>query len=502
MAILSQLLTEYNEQFSPYLVLHGASHGEVHVAQAVCDSRRMEQDALFCCIRGEKADGHDHAGQAVERGASALLVERLLPLDVPQLLSMDVRRDMGRIASLLYGCPSKKLSMFAVTGTNGKSTTTWIIRHMLQSLGIKTGLFGTIVYNDGLSERDADRTTPESCDIQRALGDMVRNGCTACVMETSSHGLCLGRLEGCSYDGAVFTNLSEEHLDFHHTLEEYYLAKRRLFTTYMKDGWQGAGNWDDPYGRRIVGEFSGNVRPFGLSEPRGAGVWAEEIDVGLERTTATFFFSDTGERYAVSTPLTGTFNVSNMLGATALLSGVLHERRAIVEALGSMIQVPGRLEKYFFSNGVCAIIDFAHTPFALKNILSALRPLCSGSLIALFGHGGERFKPNRPSLGRVAAQYADRVIITMDNPRGEDPAEIARQIEQGVLEARRGTVLSTILDREAAVFAALEGAKSGDVVVISGKGPEKHIVIGDRKIPYSDRDAVLAWAARKGVTWR
>lgn len=499
---LTHLLDEYHRRFSTPLALHNTEGADVRVWGITGDSRNVERGDLFCCIPGEKKDGHDFAGQALQRGSAALLVERILPLPAPQLLTPNGRRDAGRLASILYGTPSDKLSMYGVTGTNGKSTTTWIIRHLLQSLGRKTGLMGTIVYDNGAEEVDAERTTPENYEIQRSLAYMVRNGCVACVMETSSHGLSLDRLEGCAFDGGVFTNLSEEHLDYHHTLEEYFVAKRRLFTAYMKKEWHGAANGEDQYGKRILKDFPNQVVPFGFGRGEGGGVWAEEVSVGLDATRATFSFPDTGERYRVTTPLTGKFNVSNMLGAISLLSAESFENRALVEALGSMVQVPGRLEKYFFSNGVCAIIDFAHTPAALKNVLSELRPLCSGRLVTVFGHGGERFKPNRFSLGTVAAFFADKAIITMDNPRGEDPADIARQIEQGLREAKKGTEVVTILDRELAVRTALSEGRPGDVVLISGKGPEKNIVIGERKIPYTDREAVFAWASEKGVTWR
>ena len=502
MVPLRSLLAAYEKMYGNTLSLHAEGDGNPSICHVQGNSREVLPGTLFCCIRGEKSDGHSFASDAADRGASAILAERILPLPLPQLLSGDVRRDMGRLAGLVYGNPASKLLMVAVTGTNGKSTTTYIIRHLLQSLGLRTGLLGTIVYSDGTEEWDAGRTTPESCHIQKMLALMVEKGCKCCVMETSSHGIALGRLEGCRFDGAVFTNLSEEHLDFHGTLESYFEIKSGLFTRFMKEGWSGAANYDDPFGRKIVERHPGSVIPYGICLEREDGVSARDILTSLSETRFLVSFPNDNTQYEVLFPLSGRFNVYNALGGISLVSRFSKDREAIIRGISTMEQVPGRLEKYFFENGVCCIIDFAHTPEALRNVLATLRGMCRGKIISVFGHGGERFQPNRFALGRIAASTADRVIITMDNPRGEDPAAIAAQIEKGVLSSGKPVEYSVILHRESAVRAALDSAKESDVVLLSGKGPEKYLHIGSEKIPYSDGEAVRKWAIERGLSWK
>lgn len=499
MITLRALLKRQEEKYGSLLSLERGGEENPVLTEISSDSRKIGSGGLFCCIRGENADGHDFASAAVDRGAAVLLTDHILPLDVPQIVSGNARRDMGRLADLLYGEPSEKLLLLAATGTNGKSTTVWMLRHLLESLGIRTGLFGTILYSDGLHEREADRTTPESWEIQRDLAAMVENGCGACVMEASSHGLMLGRLEGCRFDGGVFTNLSEEHLDYHGTLEEYFQAKTRLFSSFMKFGWKGAANGDDPWGRRIQSLYCENMVSFGLDSD-SLNIRGKEVSLSIAGSEFFLVSSPEAEKVPVFLPLPGLFNVYNALGALALVGSFFPDRRnELADAMKSMVQVPGRLEKYFFSNGVTVIIDFAHTPAALKNVLGELRTMCSGKLVSLFGHGGERFEPNRPALGRTAASLADRVIITMDNPRREDPQKIATQILEGVRSEDKPVDVRVILDRKKAVRTALDEARRGDVIVLSGKGPEKYLIIGREKIPYSDRDEVLSWAQDIGV---
>lgn len=500
MITLCTLLKRYAEKYGCPLSLEGSGERDPVLTEISSDSRQIASGGLFCCIRGENADGHDFAPSALERGASVLLTDHILPLDVPQIVSRNVRRDMGRLADILYGEPSGKLLLLAATGTNGKSTTVWMLRYLLESLGIRTGLFGTILYSDGVHEREADRTTPESWEIQRELAAMVENGCGACVMEASSHGLILDRLEGCRFDGAVFTNLSEEHLDYHGTLEEYFQAKTRLFSSLMKPRWQGAANGDDLWGRRIQSLYTENILSFGLDADT-LDIRGEGVALSIAGSEFSLVTSPKEGKVPLFLPIPGRFNVYNALGALTLLGFFFpDQKKELADAMKFMVQVPGRLEKYFFSNGVTVIIDFAHTPTALKNVLGELQTMCSGTLVSLFGHGGERFEPNRPALGRIAASLAQKVIITSDNPRREDPQRIAGQILEGVLSESRPVDVRVILDRKTAVRTALDEAQSGDVVVLSGKGPEKYIVIGGERIPYSDRGEVLSWAEDSGVT--
>ena len=476
------------------------------VSDVFSDSRKILPGAVFCCIRGEKNDGHQYVFAVQEAGAVALICEYPVEADVPVVIVESAREIMGEVASLVYGEPASKLLMVGVTGTNGKSTTTYILRSILQAAGLKTGLLGTIVESDGVRERDAERTTPESCDVQRQLASMVRNGCKACVMETSSHGLQVGRLNGCRFDRIVFTNLNPEHLDFHGDMENYFQAKRLLFTKYAKDKFTASVNADDPYGERLLDEFPGNARGFSITSRK---VFAGAFDVRLDLEGSSFKIKiDTKDSPVLhmTSPLVGNFNVSNVLAAVTALRGAFDDD-AIVRGVTNIPQVPGRLERYMMQNGACCIIDFAHTPEALRNVLSAVRAFCSGKLISIFGHGGGRYPSNRPALGRVAASLADLIIVTMDNPRDEDPASIAQSIVQGIEEYGKEeqdkeqdkvkqlqeAKHQVILDRKEAIFTALSIAGSGDVLVISGKGPEKFLTVKDQKIPYSDAETVNEW---------
>jgi UDP-N-acetylmuramoyl-L-alanyl-D-glutamate--2,6-diaminopimelate ligase len=495
-------MDEFEKNFGASPVVRNLPENPLFLEKVTGDSREVLPGSVFCCVRGEKRDGLDFAAAAMEKGACAFLTDREIALPIPQLLTSDVRRDMGRLASIVYGSPSMKIKMFAVTGTNGKSTTTWMIRHILQYAGIRTGLFGTIVYNDGAVERDAGRTTPESYEIQRSLASMVENGCGACVMEASSHGLSLGRLEGCCFDGAIFTNLSNEHLDYHKTLEEYFHAKTRLFSTYMKDGWHGASNRDDLHGRLLLSIFSGSLIPFGIGGNNSEGVMGNILSAAPSGNEFSVSLPGRGKKLRIFLPLPGRFNVYNALGSIALLHSLVEDPEKIAGALRTMPQVPGRLERYYLSNGACVIIDFAHTPAALGNVLSELRNMCTGKLCAVFGHGGERFQPNRHSLGLTAAGYCDKVVVTMDNPRGEDPVKIADQIFEGISASEKKPETEIIIDRKSAIRKALDWARDGDVVAVTGKGPEKYLIIGNQTIPYSDRETVLDWAQERGLTWK
>lgn len=469
-----------------------ANAGNPVLLEVFSDSRRVLPGSIFCCIQGEKSDGHQYIAAAREAGAVALVCEYPVETDLPVILTRSARDIMGGIAAPVYGNPADKLLMTGVTGTNGKSTTTYIIRSILQAAGYRCGLLGTIVESDGVRERDAERTTPESCDIQRQLANMVKNGCRACIMETSSHGLYMGRLLGCKFDVAVFTNLNPEHLDFHENMENYFQAKRLLFTEYAKEGFVAAVNADDAYGRRLLDEFP-SARGFGMAD-------VENIKMNMEGSSFALKSGVGGKglpALEIKSPLVAGYNISNVLAAVTALRGRVDDK-TLVKGVADIPQVPGRLEVHKMSGGSSCIIDFAHTPEALQNVLSAVRAFCSGRLISIFGHGGGRYASNRPALGSVAASLADLVIVTMDNPRDEDPAEIAAAIVQGIEARGDHARYQVILDRREAVFTGLSVAGPGDVLVISGKGPEKFLTIRDQKIPYSDAETVDAWEKLAG----
>ena len=474
---------------TPSLEVRNAA-GDPSIGDVASDSRQVGEGTLFCCIRGEKSDGHDYAAEARERGALALLCERDPGVGLPAIVVPSVRDVMGDAAAAVYDRPAEKLLMVGVTGTNGKTTTTYILRSILQAAGIRTGLLGTIVESDGAVERDATRTTPESCVVQRRLADMVRNRCAACVMETSSHGLTLGRLRGASYDVPVFTNLNPEHLDFHKEMEDYFQAKRLLFTRYVKPGFLGAVNGDDPYGRRLLEEAPEHLRGFSMAaEDTFARVsrWSTSLK-GTEMRVEMRGLSPLD----LMSPLSGEFNVWNVLCAVTALRGRVSDE-AIVRGVALTPQVPGRLERYVLPNGACCFVDFAHTPTALKSLLTTVRALTKGRVISVFGHGGGRYPLNRPALGRVAGELADHVIVTMDNPRDEDPAKIASEIEAGIAEVRGGASHEVILDRGEAVRRGLERLSGGDVLTVSGKGPERYLERCGKRTPYNDAETVQAW---------
>ena len=464
----------------------------VEISECFSDSRKVIKGSLFCCISGEKSDGHEFAEQALRNGAAAFLCEHKLDINAPQIILKggNIRDVLGELAAMIYDHPAEKLLMVGVTGTNGKTTTTYIIRSILQASGTRTGILGTIIESDGINEIEADRTTPESSEIQKQLSEMVKNGCGACVMEASSHGLFLGRLKGTKFDIPVFTNLYPEHLDFHENMENYFNAKKLLFTKYSKADFIGSANFDDKYGKILLNLFPSKLRGFGLSEKSPSSVINFKTDLnGTNLTVKTQGFSDNLE---LTSPLVGKFNIMNTLCAVTALRGYV-EDEAIIIGVGSVPQVPGRLERINLPNGALCFVDFAHTPSALENVLKTVWTLAGskrGKIISMFGHGGGRYELNRPELGRVASDIADEIIITSDNARDEDPQKIADAIISGI----KAKPYKTILDRAEAVNYALKELRPNDILVITGKGPERFITIKDQKIPFNDSEAVKKWA--------
>ena len=458
---------------------------KTEISDVISDSREVKSGTLFCCIKGEKSDGHEYAKIAENSGACAFLCEREIDSNLPQIVVKNVREFLGEVSALVYGNPSDKLLMVGVTGTNGKTTTTYITRSILQASGIRVGLLGTIIESDGIIDKDADRTTPESSIVQRQLASMVKNNCKACVMETSSHGLYFGRIKGALYDVPVFTNLYPEHLDFHVTMENYFEAKKLLFTNYTKPNFIGAVNSDDPYGKRLLDEFSKNLRGFGLKNVIKSNTTLN----GTELVIHNEGFSDV----ILHSPLVGDFNIMNTLCAVTAMRGRVDDD-AIIEGVKNVPQVPGRLERIDLPNGACVFVDFAHTPSALKSVLSVIRKLSGNDrkIISVFGHGGGRYQQNRPELAKSASEFADEIIITSDNARDEDPMKIAEAIASGATIPNK-----IILDRAEAVNYGLNNLKSGDILVITGKGPEKFITIKDKKIPFNDSEAVKNWRDSK-----
>jgi UDP-N-acetylmuramoyl-L-alanyl-D-glutamate--2,6-diaminopimelate ligase len=453
------------------------------VRELAYDARRVEPGALFFCVRGAQADGHEFAAEAVANGAAALVVEHPLDLQVPQLLVADVRAAMPRAAVAFFGDPTAELAVAGVTGTNGKTTTAFLLFAVLAAAGRRPGLLGTIECRVGGERRAVQRTTPEAIDLQRTFREMLEAGDRSCAIEASSHASALGRLDGTRFAALVFTNLSQDHLDFHGSMEEYYASKRRLFGT-----WPAAVNVSGPWGRRLADELradGGALVTFGF---------ADDADVrpeGLELTPAGAQFRADG--LGVTTDLRGRFNVENVLGTIAAARLLGLEDAAVARGIASLRGVPGRFEAVDEGQPFAVIVDYAHTPEALENVLRSARDLASGRLVCVFGCGGDRDRGKRPLMGQAAVALADRVIVTSDNPRSEDPLTIIEEILAGAPGAEVEP------DRAAAIERAIELAGEGDVVLIAGKGHEQGQELADRKIPFDDREVAREALRRLGA---
>jgi UDP-N-acetylmuramoyl-L-alanyl-D-glutamate--2,6-diaminopimelate ligase len=424
-------------------------------------------------VPGFRADGHEFAPDAIARGAVALLCERPLGLGVPEVVVPSVRAAMGQIASRFYGEPTQELRVVGITGTNGKTTTAFLTRSILEATGTQCGLIGTVKYVVAGREQEAVRTSPEAVELQRAFRAMLDGGDRACAMEVSSHALELRRTDGIDWACRVFTNLTQDHLDFHKTMEDYFLAKRRLFLTGDAPS---IVNLDDPYGARLADQ----VEAITYAIDRDADFRAE--DVAFDVAGATFTLVAPSGRADARIQLPGLFNVSNALAAVAacLALGVsLHDA---VAALADAERVPGRLEPVDEGQEFAVLVDYAHTPDSLENVLRAARELTRGTLHVVFGAGGDRDREKRPLMGAAAVRNADRVIVTSDNPRSEQPHSIIDQILDGT-----GPDVEHDVDRRRAITRAIDSAAPGDVVVIAGKGHEQGQEFeSGRKEPFDD----------------
>jgi UDP-N-acetylmuramoyl-L-alanyl-D-glutamate--2,6-diaminopimelate ligase len=448
------------------------------VTDLVYDARRATPGSVFFCVPGARADGHDFAPQAVAGGAVALVVERRLDLDVPQLVVSDARAAMPRAAVAFFGDPTAELQVAGVTGTSGKTTTAFLLYAILAAAGRRPGLIGTVESRIGGERRKLDRTTPEAIDLQRLFREMLDAGDRSCAIEASSHASALGRLDGTRFAALVFTNLSQDHLDFHDGMEDYFQAKRGLFAAAYPPA---AVNVGDPYGRRLAEELPGALT-FGFADD------AELRPEGLELGPAGARFTAAG--IPLTTRLRGRFNVENVLGAVAAARLLGIEEDAIAHGVQSLRGVPGRFEAVDEGQPFSVLVDYAHKPDALEKVLRAARELTTGRLVCVFGCGGDRDRGKRPLMGEVAIRLADRVIVTSDNPRSEDPQAIIDEILTGAPGAEVEP------DRAAAIERALTGAREGDVVVIAGKGHELGQQIGERITPFDDR-AVAADVLRR-----
>jgi UDP-N-acetylmuramoyl-L-alanyl-D-glutamate--2,6-diaminopimelate ligase len=472
------------------------------IARVEYDSRRVSRGSgiIFACVKGDNADGHDHAAEAVSLGAASILCEREMPIDVPQIITPGTRAVMGEAAALIYGYPSRKLKMTGVTGTNGKTTTAYITRSIIRASGARVGMIGTVVHDYAAGESFAEHTTPEGPDIQRLLSEMVKNDASHCVMEASSHGLDQGRLQGCGFDAVGFSNLTPEHLEYHNDMESYFMAKRRLFSDYTRSAWKGAVNADDAFGARLLEEFRENAIPFSAGgQARTCRVMyrVRILREGLEGMTVSLTYPG-GISFAADSPLVGRHNAANILESVLVGDILGFDRDTVKKGIENCPQIPGRLERYAMTNGVTVFVDFAHSADGMEQALSTLAGLAPGRVRVLWGAGGDRTPFKRPIVGGIMARLAEHVVISTDNPRSEEPADIARGVEEGVRQCERRVRCDTILDRGEAIDFILNSAQAGDIVLIAGKGPERFIQYRTHREPFVDGERVREWARAHG----
>ena len=485
---------------------HADALAATPVSGVAYDSRSVTANALFVGLKGQKADGGAYAKDAVARGAVAIVSEDAAPasIAVPWLRVPDARLALAAFASEFYGRPSEQLTLVGITGTNGKTTTSYVLASIFEAAGIKCGRIGTVGYRIGAREYDAARTTPEAPELQRMLRDMVGQGCGACVMEVSSHALVLRRADHLRFAAGIFTNLTRDHLDFHGDMEAYFTAKRRLFEL-LPDQAVAVTNVDDPRGS----QFAAAAR-----RPVTYG-----IDTPADVAPGPIAFTLDGLRFDVRTPrgtihvesrLVGRPNAYNILAAAAAAMALDVPFSAIEAGIRTLATVPGRFQVVSSpGDEVRVVVDYAHTDDALKNLLETARPLAGGRVITVFGCGGDRDTTKRPLMGAVAARLSDVVVVTSDNPRSENPEQIIEEIKRGIVlpadrispkgQAPKGPVCLSIPDRRAAIERAVKEARAGDLVLIAGKGHEKYQEIGERRLPFDDVEvARAALAQRRG----
>lgn len=474
-------------------------------AAVAYDSRKVVPGAIFVALRGRKADGTQFVGQALGRGALTIVSEAAPSAAFDSRAAIwaqvsDARRALARLAAAFYDHPSQELALIGITGTNGKTTTAYLLASMLESAGTGTGIIGTVNYRLGGETREADRTTPEAPDLESMLRRMLQHGLGACVMEVSSHALALRRVDELHFRGAVFTNLTRDHLDYHGSFEEYFRAKRRLFALLPEQGFS-AVNVDDPRGLELA-QTAPHVRTYAIDRP--ADVTAGRVTLSLRGLQ--FDVRSPRGLIEIRSTLVGRPNVYNILAAvTAGLSlGIGPDR--IAAGIERLPGVPGRFEIVSAPHDdVTVVVDYAHTDDALRNLLETARPLAPRRIITVFGCGGERDRTKRPLMGAVAARLSDVVIITSDNPRGEDPQAIVEEVERGVKappdaprsNGARKPLYYPIVDRRAAIERAVELAESGDLILLAGKGHETTQVLADRTIPCDEPGIARAALARR-----
>lgn len=454
--------------------------GDTEISSVTDDTRKVTEGSLFVCVRGGSFDGHDAAAEMLEKGAAAVVCERDLGLGDRQILTDNSRRLYGKLCAAWFGHPERKLKMIGVTGTNGKTTITSVIKHILMYTGHKTGLVGTIQNEIGDEVLHTENTTPMAFDFMALLDRMVKSGCEYVVMEVSSFGLVQNRIGSSHFDIALFTNLTQDHLDYHKDMEDYYQAKKLLFDVCDT----AVCNIDDEYGRRLYSEITCEKLTFSVKE--SAAYYADGIKI--KPTGSSFWLCRGSKSRLIKTPVPGLFNVSNITAAIAVCDKAGIPADKVIEAIAAYKGVKGRCEVIPTGRDFTVICDYAHTPDALVNILRSVREYTGNRLICLFGCGGNRDSSKRPKMAASAAEYADRLIVTSDNPRNEDPIDIINDILVG-LEGK-DVPYDVVADRREAIYHALKIAEKGDVIVLAGKGHEEYQIIGSEKKHFDEREVV------------
>lgn len=484
--------------------------GDADLSDPQYNSRNIRQGSTFFAIKGFAADGHMFISAAIEKGASAIVIEDGSAFSasdasskgVTRILVKDTRAALAHLSEMYFGEPSTKLRVIGVTGTNGKTTTTNVIKQLLEAGGERVGLIGTIGTWLGDEHLPTKHTTPESRDLSELLARMVQEQVTTCVMEVSSHALELKRVAALDFDIAIFTNLTQDHLDFHKDMESYCKAKAKLFQG-LKDTAVAISNGDSPYCDRMIADTVANSHTYGVMKEGDdlghADLLASNVRLGLDKTRFTLSKRYSDESAEFETSLIGRFNVENILAAlSALYFGIEgYSLTRLAELLPQVKAIRGRYEQVVLPNGSIAVIDYAHTPDALENVMRTSRALmeqtgAEGRLWVVFGCGGDRDRQKRPLMGSIASQLADRIILTNDNPRSEDPRQILLEIEAGITP---GSTYEVIEDRRKAIRTALSATSSSDIVVIAGKGHETYQIMGQQTTHFDDREEVLAWVS-------
>lgn len=471
------------------LVAAKSGGGNPDIQGLACDSRQCATGWLFIAVEGNKDDGAAYLADAVARGAVAVLTTKKLPTSLPQLLTGNVRLTMAQLAAAFYDMPSHKMGVLGITGTCGKTTVAYLLRHIFRACGKPCGMLGTVEYDLGAETIPSPLTTPQSVDFQKYLAQMVANGAVYCAAEASSHALHQKRVAACAFAGAVFTNLSHEHLDYHRTLDEYASAKKILFDG-LGERAVAVVNVDDPRGIGMLADCA--ARKFRYGTGRNAEYRIGGIKNYIGKTEIVLHYG--GCQHVLISPLEGAYNVYNVIAAVALAAEIGLGLHDVAEVLPDFPGVPGRLEGFNLPSGCRVLVDYAHKPDALEKVLQAVRPLVKNKLYVVFGCGGDRDRGKRPVMGEIACALADEIVVTSDNPRTEDPQTIIDEIMVGC-QGSQGKV-QVESDRRAAIHSVLNRAKEGDIVLIAGKGHENYQIIGDTKTYFDDREVVKEFLSR------